>query len=285
MREQRTIYEALTEAIARPALFDAYTADELWTDPHMAERMLGFHLDGVSGLSSRPFPVIDASVRWLVERFALGAGSRVLDLGCGPGLYAARLAACGADVTGVDFSNRSLAWARAEADRTGVPVRYVLGSYLDALPEGSYDLVTLIMCDYCALSPVQRSALLARIRGVLAPGGRFVFDVYSMKAYDARDERVECARDLLGGFFSAEPYVGVLARFRYDTEAVSLDKYTIVQPTGSRVLLNWLAHFDGTVLAQELEAAGFRVQELVGDLAGGALSDAAPEFGVVACLD
>ena len=55
-------YELLAEALSKPALFSAYTADMLWTDPHISERMLSYHLDGESGLSSCPFAVIDASV-------------------------------------------------------------------------------------------------------------------------------------------------------------------------------------------------------------------------------
>ncbi len=44
----------------------------------------------------------------MIDTFDLGPGRRVLDLGCGPGLYARRLEAAGADVTGVDLSRVSI---------------------------------------------------------------------------------------------------------------------------------------------------------------------------------
>jgi len=282
MDERETTDELLSRALQRPELFSAYTADLLWTDPHISEQMQRFHLDGESALSSRPFSVIARSVRWLDDRFGLGSGARVLDLGCGPGLYTSRMAALGAEVTGLDFSSRSIDWARAEAERTGTRVRYVHGSYLDALPEGPFDLVSLIMCDYCALSPEQRSALLARIRSALAPQGRFAFDVYSLAALAALDEEIECAEGLLGGFFSAAPYVGIRARFLYAQARVSLDQYTIVEAAGVRRLFNWLAYFDAASLEAELAACGFRLVETVGSLAGDDFDEASPEFAVVA---
>ncbi|MFN8598182.1 MAG: class I SAM-dependent methyltransferase [Anaerolineae bacterium] len=51
---------------------------------------------------------IDRSVRWLIRTLALQPGEAVLDLGCGPGLYASRLATAGLRVTGVDYSRRSI---------------------------------------------------------------------------------------------------------------------------------------------------------------------------------
>ncbi len=55
----------------------------------------------------------------------LGPGSRVLDLGCGPGLYAVRLARRGVRVLGVDASARSLAHARLTVDEVRPEVESV----------------------------------------------------------------------------------------------------------------------------------------------------------------
>jgi len=52
-------------------------------------------------------------------------------------------------VTGVDFSHNSL----------------------------EYDLITMIMCDYTALSPMQRKKLLGIFCRILKPGGSIILDV------------------------------------------------------------------------------------------------------------
>ena len=73
-----------------------------WNDPHIAQQMLAVHLSQNTDLASRKHETIDATVRWLVEYLGLKIGQTVLDLGCGPGLYATRLAQQGLVVTGVD---------------------------------------------------------------------------------------------------------------------------------------------------------------------------------------
>jgi 2-polyprenyl-3-methyl-5-hydroxy-6-metoxy-1,4-benzoquinol methylase len=93
------MFSILSEHSRRPPLFSVYTAEELWTDPHLAEQMLAFHIDPSQDLASRNHAFIQRSVDWLNERFDLAVGTRVLDLGCGPGLYANTLAELGASVT------------------------------------------------------------------------------------------------------------------------------------------------------------------------------------------
>ena len=79
--------------------------------------MLKCHLDETLDVSSRNTAFIDRSVDWIASRFDIGAGKRIADFGCGPGLYAARLARRHATVTGIDFSKRSIRHARETAAR------------------------------------------------------------------------------------------------------------------------------------------------------------------------
>lgn len=139
------LYEALRAIGSRPEPFSTYTADVLWTDPHISEQMLGFHLDGTVDISSRRTSFIEASVAWMSEAFSLGPGVSVLDLGCGPGLYTNRWARCGADVTSIDFSARSIAYAREDAARKGLAVNYVHADHLSYQPTRTFDLITMIM--------------------------------------------------------------------------------------------------------------------------------------------
>lgn len=76
-----------------------------------------------------------------LARVELPPGLDVLDLGTGTGNLAAALTARGHRVTGIDFSERSLARAR----RTCPGVRLVLADLfdLDAVRSRSFDLVTL----------------------------------------------------------------------------------------------------------------------------------------------
>jgi len=275
----------LEQALSRPAPFSVYTADALWTDPHTSEQMLRYHLDPDVDLSSRRTSFIDESAGWMVERFGLGDGRRVIDFGCGPGLYASRFAAAGARVTGVDFSPTSLRYARKQADEAGHDIAYQQANYLEFEPPGTFDLVTMIMCDFCAMSPDQRGQMLDTFRHALAPDGRIVFDVYSLEALKQKEEVAIVEENMLDGFWSPLPYFGILARFKYKEERVSLDKYTIVDEQAKREVFNWLQYFTPESLEQMLRGHGLAVEALLGNVAGHQFDPAGTEFAIVAVKD
>lgn len=265
----------------RPGAYSCYTADALWASPEISEMMLRYHLDGEVDLASRRTDFIDASVDWIRQTFELGPGRRVIDLGCGPGLYVDRLARTGARVTGIDISPRSIEYARDAAAREGLTVEYLLGDYLSLDLEGRYDLALMIMCDYCALSPGQRRRLLERVGRILEPGGAFLFDVYSLALFETWEEQVAYGADLMDGFWSSSPYYGFLNSFRYEAEKVALERYTIVERDHSSEYYNWFAHFDVDSLRAEIRDAGLALDVVYGDVAGEAFDESGPEFAVV----
>ena len=274
------MFDALAALHARPEPFSVHTAETLWTDPHIAARMLEFHLDPEGGLASRPFAVIDAMVAWMDARLGL-AGAAVCDLGCGPGLYAERLARRGARVTGLDFSVGSIAHARRSAAAAGLAVDYRVGDYLkDPLPDDQ-DVFLLIYGDFCALSPDRRAALLARVRAALRPGGRLLFDVFSRPQFEARTESVEFARRLMGGFWAPEDYFGFRATFLYDELSLALDRYRIVERSRTRDIFNWLQYFTPETATAEAEAAGFAVDAVLAAYDGGEWDGGPSEFALI----
>jgi SAM-dependent methyltransferase len=277
-----TMFTRLRTMNTRPPIFAHDTVEELWTEPHRAERMLRHHLDGSSDLASRTTAFIERSVRWMSGTFGLGPGKAVADLGCGPGLYTNRLARTGAKVVGVDFSAGSTDHARRVADRAGLAVEYVTANYLTYRTRHRFDVVTLIFCDFCALGPGQRLRLLSTVRTLLKPGGYFLFDVWSLAAFDASRESATYTPMLDDGFWSPHPYFGFRNSFRYEAEKVTLDRYEIVEENRTSVFLNWLQHFDHTTLIAELEAAGLRCNRLFGDVAGAPYDPSAYGFAIVA---
>ena len=279
--EPESVFSFLESVHLKPAPFSVYTASELWTDEHTSEQMLAYHLNSDIDLSSRNTNFIDNSVRWMKKHFDLTENNKVIDFGCGPGLYTSRLARSGAEVHGVDFSPRSIDYARAQAKQENLEVSYIEANYLDHQPEGKFDLVIMIMCDYCALSPMQRAALLAKFQGLLTEQGRIVLDVYSLKAFADKQEGSFCEKDQLDGFWSKHQYFGFVTSFKYDDEKVSLDKYTIVEENRQRTIYNWLQYFTPESLEQEAAAAGLSIDEVYGDVAGNPYDANAAEFAVV----
>ena len=212
------MFEELERINERPEPFQFYTASDLWTDEHTSKQMLSFHLNEAIDVSSRNAEFINRSVEWIGSAFNIGRDSKIADFGCGPGLYAAPLAKRSANVTGIDFSERSIEYAKEVAAREQLNISYVKQNYLEFETEDRFDLVLMIMCDFCALSPTQRNVILSKFRKILKPRGSVLLDVYSLSAFEQREEIATYDVNQLNGFWSPNKYYGFVNTFKFDEE-------------------------------------------------------------------
>ncbi|MDX1450131.1 MAG: class I SAM-dependent methyltransferase, partial [Acidimicrobiia bacterium] len=273
----RELIESLA-MLARPP--DPWTPgeDQFWDHPHIAERMLEAHLDPTIAAASAPPAVIDATVSWICEHLDLGGGASLIDLGCGPGLYARRFSERGLEVTGVDLSSNSIAYAARHDPLT----TYRCENYLELDDVDRYRVATLIFGDYCVLDDDRRRILLGNVHRALQPQGWFVFDVTTEVHHRRRDGTGWSAHPS-GGFWRPGPHLVLTSSFHYDDESLALDQYVVVEPgTAPAVYRNWFRYFDAESLTVELEAGGFAVSGLYSDLAGSPPAPGSEWIGVVA---
>ncbi|MBW1616207.1 MAG: class I SAM-dependent methyltransferase [Deltaproteobacteria bacterium] len=244
--------------------------------------MLKYHLNESIDMSSRNGKFIKSSLQWIISRFKVGKGVEIADFGCGPGLYTTGLAEQGAVVTGIDFSGNSLRYAKKTARKKGLAINYIKANYLDFNTKDKFDLIIMIMCDYCALSYEQRKTILSKFRSLLKPNGLVALDIYSLNSFDARKETSYYELNQLNGFWSDKDYYCFVNTFKYNKERVILDKYSIIEETGKREIYNWLQYFDESSLKKEFEQSGFIVKELYADVAGGVFAENSAEIAIVA---
>jgi len=276
------MFNELKEINLRPKPFQFYTADALWTDEHTSQKMLEYHLDESVDLSSRNKEFIERSVKWIVSHFGIDRHTAIADFGCGPGLYTTPFAEHGADVTGIDFSERSIRYAKETAGRKALDIDYVCWDYLEFETEKRFDLITMIMCDYCALSPIQRRKMLTRFKSLLNADGAVLLDVYSLNAFDQKEQVSTYEHRQLDGFWSKEDYYGFLNTFKYEEEKVILDKYAIIEKARTWTVYNWLQYFSPDALRKEFEVNRFKMEEFYSDVAGKPFNSKSTEFAIVA---
>jgi len=103
-------------------------------------------------------------------------GKRVLEIGCGGGQCSIAFAKRGAIATGIDISDKQIAFARQLAERERVGVTFLQGDVVDlsAIADGSHDL---IFSAYALQFVEHMDRCFAEAARVLRPGGLFVFSL------------------------------------------------------------------------------------------------------------
>lgn len=136
----------------------------------------------------------DQEVGFLLELLRLQPGSRVLDVGCGPGRHTIRLAQGGLAVTGIDVSRRFLELAAEDARASGVkPALFEVDAR--QMPfESEFDAVFSLCQGGFGLMGGDDGLVLKRMVEALKPGGVLVMTAFSA-LFEARYPRPEAEFD------------------------------------------------------------------------------------------
>ena len=121
----------------------------------------------------------------LVDFASVGAGEKVLDVGCGTGVAAVSAAMRGATVAGLDLTPELLSHARENEKIAGCgPIEWTEG---DAerlpYPDSSFDVV---LSQFGHMFAPRPDVALAEMRRVLKPGGRIAFATWPPEHFVGR---------------------------------------------------------------------------------------------------
>lgn len=256
----------LIASLRKPSIYTKSTA-EFWNDEYISKQMLKAHLDPDFDGASRKLDFIEKSVAWITEQIPPADYPLLLDVGCGPGIYAERFAQRGYHITGVDFSKRSIDYAQRSAFSRKLDISYVYQNYLEMDLNKSFDFCTMIYCDYGALSTKDRQVIMKKIHHHLKPGGKLLLDVFSMTKFWNFQERQTWEICPNGGFWRPDEYM-VLSGFYKYLDNVTLDFITVVSKGEVTPYYLWNTYFSKESLIQEAESVGFKICGLFSDVAG-----------------
>ena len=191
-KRRKALEKALWRIYSRPEIPKPWQGggNLPWNEPEFSQRMLREHLDESHGAASRVtkerLMLIDKMWSW----FELRNSSNLLDMTCGPGLYAVEFARRGSQVTGIDFGPASIAYARELAIREGVDrachfierdVRSI------SLEPHSFDAATFIYGQLTVFPREDAQFLLTKIAAALKPGGRLCIELLDPSRVDRKN--------------------------------------------------------------------------------------------------
>ncbi|MBN1810998.1 MAG: class I SAM-dependent methyltransferase [Anaerolineae bacterium] len=227
----------LMDLINRAGVPEPWTEGEKipWDEPGFSERMLEEHLSQEHDAASRRFEYIDTHVDWIHRELLGGRPARVLDLGCGPGLYTSRLARLGHTCVGIDFSPASVAYARDEAQREGLACTYVHQDLRAADYGTGFDLVMFIFGELNAFRPADAETILRKARGALADGGVFLLEVSRFEALEKWGKSGPSWYSSPIGLFSDRPHLCLEETFWDEEQSVVTRRFFVVDAESGEV--------------------------------------------------
>jgi SAM-dependent methyltransferase len=199
-----------------------------WHAPAFSERMLREHLSQEHDAASRRRDRIDAHVRWVHGALLAGRPTRVLDLGCGPGLYTSRLARLGHECLGLDYSPASIRYARERAAADGLSCSYVEADVRSAEFGSGFGLAMMVYGEVNVFRPCDAQSIVAHAHAALKPGGVLLLEAHTFGAVQRAGQAGATWRSLESGLFSDRPHLW-LEEGHWDAESrAATTRYYIV---------------------------------------------------------
>jgi SAM-dependent methyltransferase len=219
------------------------------------------------------------------QRLAAAQSGLVLELGCGTGRITAPVARAGAQIVGIDRSAPMLARARQRLARARLTARLLRGD-IRTLPFRRRVKFDLVMAPYGILQSLTRErdlvATLEAVHGVVRRGGLFAIDlVPDLPRWSEYDRRVSLAGRRGRGHVMLTESV----RQDHRKRLTIFDQEYQERRAGKRTIHRFSLTFRTVSVPQmrrRLEAAGFRVDAVLGDYDGGPWDPRADVWVVIA---
>lgn len=206
-----------------------------WNDPTFSKRMLNEHLSQAHDAASRRSETIDAQVDWIHQFVLKGRPSRILDLGCGPGLYTARLAGLGHTCTGIDFSPASIAFAKEQAIARNLHCQYSEADIRSAEYGSGYNLVMSIFGEFNVFRPEDARVILQKSFAALKAGGYLLLEPHTFEKVRELGNQSRSWHAAESGLFGDEPYLYLQENIWAEEARVAIQRYYILDVNSAEV--------------------------------------------------
>ncbi len=245
-----------------------------WSEPEFSERMLREHLSQDHDLASRRAEVVKGHIQWIHDHLLGRSSARILDLGCGPGLYANGLARLGHGCVGIDFSPASIRHATEQAARERLSCMYIHEDVRKAEFGTGFDLVMFLYGELNVFRSHDAATILKKAHAVLSPGGTLLLEPHRFSAIEQAGTQPPSWHTAEAGLFSERPHVWLQENAWDQASCTATTRWFVIDAATAGVLqlTQTMQAYTNEEYNRMLTAAGFVEIEFLpglGDFAGG----------------
>lgn len=251
------------DILKKPAPFQMGTMTT-WSNEYIAMNVLRKHLNQYENSGSRTMKFIEASCQWIAEKFP--AAKDIVDIGCGPGLYAPILCEYGYNYVGLDISKYHIFYANKHCS---IPekTRFDVCDIREWSSKPKFDVALLLYGIYSFYKSEERIRFLKNIFCSLHNNGCAIIEVFTEQHYVGRKDSYDWQYICKQGFWSEFPHIELNSFVRYKEENLILVQAATISNVVD-VWNSWIQLFDWESLKMELMEAGFTRFEIYGSCCG-----------------
>jgi len=241
-----------------------------WDEPSFSARMLQEHLCQDHDAASRRFAKIGGQVDWIHRQLLSGRPSKILDLGCGPGLYTSRLARLGHECVGIDYSPASIAYAKDQANQENLSCTYWHDDIRTVEYGRQFGLIMLIFGEFNIFRPPDAQHILEKAHRALADNGLLLLEPHTFAAIQEKGEEGTSWYSSQKGLFSDNPHLCLEESFWEPTGQTTTKRYFVIDAYTGKVA-RYAQSFQAYTTAQYrsiLSECGFKDVEYFPSLTG-----------------
>ncbi len=203
-----------------------------WENEHFSRTVLEWRLNGSVTEFSRPLEAIEKRVEYIHSEILKGKPRRILEIGCGPGLYTNALARLGHECVGYDPSIADIGYAGEVSGKDGLNASHHQQDLYSVQYGDGFGCVMFNSGSFSMFNPMDSYEILGKAWRALDEGGIMIIEPLTYEALENAGSEKPSWESVKDGCFSPQPYI-CLCENIWNSANETLSKRWYVVDTGS----------------------------------------------------
>lgn len=250
--------EKLFHSLHTPNRF-ATSPHDLWTSERISPFIFQSYFTNDIYGGSKDTVFQNKSISFINDIASRFNCKKILDLGCGPGIYCSKLFSLGYESSGIDICQKAISYAQEQARNKNQNIKYYNNDILTIDIDEKYDMIIMLYEVFSTFPIEKRSLILEKVYTLLDENGIFIFDVPSHRRYVEQNSMKIWEIFKPGDIFLDETCCYFFSTEKFPQETLFNHSVFLFENGEMLDFYDWIQCFNKKMLEDELSKQGFSV--------------------------